>query len=75
MYVSGEPGNPTSLDRSLDSGATWTAPVQGFPPEVYSMADLDFLSPSFGYVALSTSGPGLYLTEDGGAVWQPVTIP
>ena len=65
------------LFRSDDSGATWSAPIEGLPadgPAVW-MDDLDFVSPAFGYVIVDTSTPALYLSDDGGAHWQPVTIP
>lgn len=72
FYVDGEPGNPTSLVRSVDSGVTRSAPIQGLPAccGVVWMTDLDFLSTTFGYMVVGSYPPALYLTKDGGAVWQ-----
>ncbi len=59
------------VQRTVDGGATWTEEV--LPGSPATIRDLDFWSPSVGYVV----GDGGYAarTGDGGVTWQILPIP
>ncbi len=68
-------GVSDTLNGTLDGGRTWTVKIRD-GGSFFGWADLQFISPSIGFVVGPThySTEHLYHTTDGGQTWTPLTI-
>lgn len=77
-------GGPTGavlhLLGSRDGGRTWAAGQMAVPSGAGAVEQMDFVSPSRGWMLLAASNSGagqyprwLYATRDGGRSWQPLS--
>ena len=66
-------GGGALLSSSLDGGRTWHQSLQSpSDSNLFSYNNLDFVSPTTGYLQLPPLGP-LYHTVDGGIRWTPMS--
>jgi virginiamycin B lyase len=66
----------TTLLATDDGGRHWHrwTPVQTMRGSLGTPLTLNFLTPRFGFAVPDANGGPLWLTHDGGATWQPITI-
>jgi photosystem II stability/assembly factor-like uncharacterized protein len=78
--VYGDPGAgnmPVTFQVTHDGGGTWT-PAAGTVPNSGIKSGLAFADAKVGWVTANSYEPGkpwVYATRDGGASWQPLTLP
>lgn len=68
-------GDDNFLSKSSDQGVTWTTlPITPFADKLYNLNSFQFLDDQHGW--MNSGFPNTFhKTADGGATWQPVSLP